>query len=54
LDSGEVETRSLEELIAFTIWQYYGRILVWQMPGECYLLTVKFDGGGIMVLGCFS
>jgi hypothetical protein len=33
----------------FTIWQSDGRIWVWRMPGECYLPTVKIDGGGVMV-----
>ena len=43
----------------FTIWQSDERIWVWWMPGEHYLsegkvLAVKFGGGGIMALGCFS
>ena len=43
----------------FSIWQSDGRVWVWWLLGkwfwsDCDVPSVKFGGGGIMVLGCFS
>ncbi|CAI9564490.1 unnamed protein product, partial [Staurois parvus] len=46
------------EELRFFVWQSNGHVWVWQLPGEqylldCYVPSVKFGGGGIMVWGLF-
>ena len=43
----------------FSIWQSDRRVWVWWLPRgrylfDCFVPSVTFSGGGIMVCGCFS